>query len=506
MPIAAGATPNISTPLAVSTALISAVVAAVLILAIAAVVIIRQRRRVQIPQAAPRVAVKEKPKTEEELEVENKWAAAKRKAGDKVEGIAPKWDDDPADREEAKKRAAEEKARQKAKTEAETEAETSVGEAESDSQDTADTSDLADERASAADAHAEEDTTEDATSDGIPRAVEVADEDISETERSETELEDAEEQSEEDSSVEEIEVEDYEAPSFRDRLSKARDGLAHAIGGLRGRRIDEEVWEELEEALILADVGVPTTMAMLDAVRERAAQAQITDVDDALLLLREEMEAKLADNDISLNTDGEPAVWMFVGVNGVGKTTTIGKLARRQVDAGQEVVLAAGDTFRAAAAEQLEMWADRSSTGFIRGAEGADPGSVIFDAIEHARANQADLVLADTAGRLHNKSNLMEELAKVRRISEKGSGKLSEVLLVIDATTGQNGLNQAKQFTQAVDVTGIVLTKLDGSAKGGIVLAIQHELGIPVKLVGLGEGVGDLVDFDAEQFVDALFV
>ena len=168
-------------------------------------------------------------------------------------------------------------------------------------------------------------------------------------------------------------------------------------------------------------------------------------------------------------------------------------------------MLAAGDTFRAAAAEQLETWANRCDAGFIRGSEGADPGSVIFDAVEHAAARNADLVLADTAGRLHNKANLMEELSKVRRVAEKGAGKVSEVLLVIDATTGQNGMNQAKQFTESVDVTGIVLTKLDGSAKGGIVLAIQSELGIPVKLVGLGEGIEDLVEFDAGEFVDALF-
>lgn len=293
--------------------------------------------------------------------------------------------------------------------------------------------------------------------------------------------------------------------TFRDRLSKARDGLAGALGGLRGRKVDEDSWEELEEALILADVGVPTTMSMLGRVRDRAKEDKVTDFDGALALLRQEMEVELGDSDITLAVEGEPAIWMFVGVNGVGKTTTIGKLANREALGGRNVVLAAGDTFRAAAAEQLETWADRAGTGFIRGAEGADPGSVIFDAVEHAASKGADLVLADTAGRLHNKANLMEELRKVRRVAEKGAGKVSEVLLVIDATTGQNGMAQAKQFTDAVDVTGIVLTKLDGSAKGGIVLAIQSELGIPVKLVGLGEGIDDLVEFDAGEFVDALF-
>ena len=305
--------------------------------------------------------------------------------------------------------------------------------------------------------------------------------------------------------VDDLELLAAERPSFRDRLGKARAGLAGALDGLRGRGVNEDTWEELEEALILADVGVPTTMSMLERVRERCKVDGITETDGALGLLRDEMETELGDADIGLAADGEPAVWLFVGVNGVGKTTTIGKLAKREADAGRKIVLAAADTFRAAAAEQLEAWASRADARFVRGAEGADPGSVVFDAVEHAAAVGADLVLADTAGRLHNKANLMEELRKVRRVAERGAGQVSEVLLVIDATTGQNGLLQAKQFTEAVEVTGIVLTKLDGSAKGGIVLAIQSELGIPVKLVGLGEGIEDLVEFDPHEFVDALF-
>lgn len=305
----------------------------------------------------------------------------------------------------------------------------------------------------------------------------------------------------------EEEVEPEPEPEPEPVVEKAtfRGRLASVLGGLRGRSIDEDSWEELEEALILADVGVPTTMKILDRVRDRAKEEKAKDFDAALALLRDEMEKELGDTDISLAVEGEPAIWLFVGVNGVGKTTTIGKLAKRESDAGRKLVLAAGDTFRAAAAEQLETWADRSDAGFVRGSEGADPGSVVFDAVEHAAAAKADLVLADTAGRLHNKTNLMEELRKVRRVAEKAQGKVSEVLLVIDATTGQNGLVQAKQFTEAVEVTGIVLTKLDGSAKGGIVLAIQSELDIPVKLVGLGEGIDDLVEFDAHEFVDALF-
>ena len=335
-------------------------------------------------------------------------------------------------------------------------------------------------------------------------AVEAADEPGDELveDRPDTDVIDVEETVPEPEVVEpevlEPEAEPVEKATFRDRL-------AGVLGGLRGRSIDEDAWEELEEALILADVGVPTTMAILERVRDRAKAEKAKDFDAALALLRNEMEIELGDTDISLAIEGEPAIWMFVGVNGVGKTTTIGKLAKREADAGRKLVLAAGDTFRAAAAEQLETWADRSETGFVRGAEGADPGSVVFDAVEHAAAVDADLVLADTAGRLHNKANLMEELRKVRRVAEKAKGQVSEVLLVIDATTGQNGLVQAKQFTDAVEVTGIVLTKLDGSAKGGIVLAIQKELGIPVKLVGLGEGIEDLVEFDAHEFVDALF-
>ena len=198
-------------------------------------------------------------------------------------------------------------------------------------------------------------------------------------------------------------------------------------------------------------------------------------------------------------------MWLFVGVNGVGKTTTIGKVANQQRADGRTVLLAAGDTFRAAAAEQLGTWAERAGAELVRGNEGGDPGAVVFDAVERATARGVDLVLADTAGRLHTKTNLMEELRKVRRVAEKGAGRVTEVLLVIDATTGQNGLAQAREFGDASQVTGVVLTKLDGSAKGGIVFAVETELGLPVKLVGVGETIGDLVPFDPDEFVDALF-
>ncbi len=203
-------------------------------------------------------------------------------------------------------------------------------------------------------------------------------------------------------------------------------------------------------------------------------------------------------------TTGSPDVWLIVGVNGVGKTTTIGKLARRQSAAGHSVLLAAGDTFRAAAADQLALWADRTGTEIVRGAEGGDPSAIVFDAVQRAAARGNDLVLADTAGRLHTKVNLVEELKKIRRVADRDPGNVTEVLLVLDATTGQNALAQARQFTEAVEITGIVLTKLDGTAKGGIVIAVQRELGLPVKLVGLGEGPDDLVDFDPDEFVDAM--
>jgi fused signal recognition particle receptor len=306
--------------------------------------------------------------------------------------------------------------------------------------------------------------------------------------------------------VEEAPVEVIEKARLRDRLGRTRSALAGYLRGARGRKIDDETWDELEEALLLADVGLPTTQRLLDAVRARVKEGNDAGA-DVVQLLRGEVVDVLsvdADRDLALAT-GEANVWMFVGVNGVGKTTTIGKLAAQQVEAGHKVVLAAADTFRAAAAEQLTMWAERTGGEIVRGQEGADPGSVVFDAMSAASSRAADLVLVDTAGRLHTKVNLMEELKKLRRIVDRTEGALKEVLLVIDASTGQNGLVQAREFADAVDVTGIVLTKLDGTAKGGIVLAIQHELGLPVKVVGVGEGVGDLVPFDPVEFADALF-
>ncbi len=277
------------------------------------------------------------------------------------------------------------------------------------------------------------------------------------------------------------------------------------VGGIRGRAIDNDTWDELEEALIRSDLGVATTQAVLGDLRDAVKADRIKTADELLEHLKADLVRRL-DGDRALKRAPEgPSVWLMVGVNGVGKTTTIGKLARREVSDGRKVMLAAGDTFRAAAGEQLQLWAERTGADIIRGAEGADPGSVVFDAIEAGAARGAHIVLADTAGRLHNKVNLMEELRKVHRIAERGPGTLTETLLVIDATTGNNGLAQAREFADTAGVTGVVLTKLDGTAKGGIALAIQNELGIPIKLVGVGEGADDLIEFDPQEFVDALF-
>ena len=297
-----------------------------------------------------------------------------------------------------------------------------------------------------------------------------------------------------------------EAPTYRGRLARARSAFTGAFDSIRGRDgISTDTWDDLEEALLRADVGLGPTTELLDSIRATVKERGITTPEALIDAVKAEMIARLDGPVDLIHADEKPSVWLFVGVNGVGKTTTIGKLGKRLVDDGQKVVMAAGDTFRAAAAEQLGMWAERTGSELVRGAEGGDPSSVILDGIAHGVAAGADVVLCDTAGRLHTKSNLMDELSKVRRVADKGGGTVTEVLLVLDATTGQNGLIQAKQFTDAVELTGVVLTKLDGSAKGGIVFAIRSELGIPVKAVGLGETAADLVPFDATEFVEALF-
>lgn len=298
-----------------------------------------------------------------------------------------------------------------------------------------------------------------------------------------------------------------ERPRLRDRLTKTRAALSGYVRDLRGRsRFDDEAWEELEEALLLADVGLDTTTRVLETVREHAAEANVTDPDALVDLVETEVASMLdiGTRDLAFEPGGRN-VWLFTGVNGVGKTTTIGKVAAQQKSLGRSVLLVAADTFRAAAAEQLASWGERIDVEVVRGAEGADPGSVVFDAMASANARGYDLVLVDTAGRLHTKSNLMEELKKLRRIIERTEGALKEVFLVVDASTGQNGLNQAREFSDAVEVSGVALTKLDGTAKGGIVLAIQDQLGIPVKLVGVGEQVDDLIGFDPGEFAAAVF-
>lgn len=311
--------------------------------------------------------------------------------------------------------------------------------------------------------------------------------------------------------VETVEPAESGPRSLRDRLAKARAAFTGTFAGVLGRSgITDETWDDLEEALLRADVGLSVADALLADLKARVASKEITEPSALLDALRGDMVARLEGSERGLHFDesfgpGSPNVWMFVGVNGVGKTTTIGKLSKQQIGVGRSVLMAAGDTFRAAAAEQLGTWAERSGADFVRGAEGGDPSSVIFDGVARAAAREIDLVLADTAGRLHTKSNLMEELKKVRRVAEKGAGAVTETLLVIDATTGQNGLTQAREFREATDVTGVVLTKLDGSAKGGIVFAIETELGIPIKLVGVGEQIDDLIPFDPNEFVAALF-
>ncbi|WP_019889770.1 signal recognition particle-docking protein FtsY [Streptomyces purpureus] len=295
---------------------------------------------------------------------------------------------------------------------------------------------------------------------------------------------------------------------LRARLARSQNTLGKGLLTLLSREhLDEDTWEEIEETLLTADVGVAPTQELVERLRERVKVLGTRTPVELRALLREELIALLGtDFDRAVKTESgldTPGVVMVVGVNGTGKTTTTGKLARVLVADGRSVVLGAADTFRAAAADQLQTWGERVGARTIRGPEGGDPASIAFDAVKEGIAEGADVVLIDTAGRLHTKTGLMDELGKVKRVVEK-HGPLDEILLVLDATTGQNGLVQARVFAEVVDITGIVLTKLDGTAKGGIVVAVQRELGVPVKLVGLGEGPDDLAPFDPEAFVDAL--
>ena len=294
---------------------------------------------------------------------------------------------------------------------------------------------------------------------------------------------------------------------LRSRLGRSQSSFGRGLLSLLSRdHLDEDTWDEIEEVLLTADVGVGPTQELVERLRTRVKTLGTRTPDDVAAMLREELLALIGpDLDRSLTTsrDGRPAVVLVVGVNGTGKTTTVGKLARVLVADGRTVLLGAADTFRAAAADQLQTWGERVGAPTVRGPEASDPASVAFDAVRQGSDGGYDTVLLDTAGRLQNKVGLMDELGKVKRVVEK-HGPVDEVLLVLDATTGQNGLSQARVFAEVVDVTGIVLTKLDGTAKGGIVVAVQRELGVPVKLVGLGEGPDDLAPFDPVAFVDAL--
>ena len=289
-------------------------------------------------------------------------------------------------------------------------------------------------------------------------------------------------------------------------FKKTSDAVSHSLDSVFAAfvKIDEDLLEELEEALILSDVGASTSAKIVAEVEKRAKLRKTTTASELRDLLREVMTDNMLDNQ-PLDVSGRPAVILVIGVNGVGKTTSIGKLAARYVSEGKKVMLSAADTFRAAAADQLEIWAKRAGADIVRHGEGADPAAVVFDSISAAKARGSDIIIVDTAGRLHNKANLMNELAKIDRVISRELPDASrETLLVLDSTTGQNAVHQAEEFNKAAELTGIILTKLDGTAKGGIVIAISAGLGVPVKLVGVGEGIDDLIDFDRAAFLEAI--
>ncbi|MCH8971871.1 MAG: signal recognition particle-docking protein FtsY [Acidobacteria bacterium] len=283
------------------------------------------------------------------------------------------------------------------------------------------------------------------------------------------------------------------------RLARTADALGAALRKAWGSGIDKSTWGEIEEALLAADVGVEATTHIVDGVRSTKPET----ADEARAALSSQLRGELGNGERTLVTRSQPSVWLVVGVNGTGKTTTVAKLAKRLKDEGKTVILGATDTYRAAAREQLQTWGDRVEVEVVGGQVGGDPASVAFDTLASARAKGIDVVIIDTAGRLHGKKNLMAELGKIHRVAA-GDGSVDEVLLVLDATTGQNGVVQVREFAETVPVTGIILTKLDGTARGGIIIAVEKDLGVPVKLIGVGEGLDDLVVFDPDIFVDAL--
>ena len=334
-----------------------------------------------------------------------------------------------------------------------------------------------------------------------------------ETQEKQDEIEESEDTVENqiDDEVEEEEEKPKKVSLFdrlKQGLTKAKQGITDRIDEVLKAytKVDEELLEDLEEVLITADVGVNTTMDIIEKLEDVIRTKKITDPQDVREELKLIIEDILSKDDTKLDVSHSPTIILMVGVNGVGKTTTIGKLAHRYKSEGKKVLLAAGDTFRAAAIDQLEVWANRCNVDIIKHQEGADPGAVIFDAIKASKARGVDVLICDTAGRLHNKSNLMNELGKVFKIVDREYPEAKkEVLLVVDATTGQNAVSQAKSFKEVCDITGLVLTKLDGTAKGGVVLAVKSEVDVPVKLIGVGEQMEDLQDFDSKSFVDALF-
>lgn len=353
------------------------------------------------------------------------------------------------------------------------------------------------------------------------KELETSDEEIEEIKEESEEAQQSQEIEEdieqEDEFVEEIEETETieEKPKKVSLFDRLKQGLTKAKQGITDRvdevlkaytKVDEELLEDLEEVLITADVGVNTTMDIIKKLEDAIRRKKITDPQDVREELKLIIEDILSKDDTKLDASHSPTIILMVGVNGVGKTTTIGKLAHRYKSEGKKVLLAAGDTFRAAAIDQLEVWANRCNVDIIKHQEGADPGAVIFDAIKASKSRGVDVLICDTAGRLHNKSNLMNELGKVFKIVDREYPEAKkEVLLVVDATTGQNAVSQAKSFKEVCDITGLVLTKLDGTAKGGVVLAVKSEVDVPVKLIGVGEQMEDLQDFDSKSFVDALF-
>ena len=349
----------------------------------------------------------------------------------------------------------------------------------------------------------------------IAEIEEIKAEDIERAQDIETQEKQDEIEESEDTVENQIDDEVEEKPKKVSLFDRLKQGLTKAKQGITDRidevlkaytKVDEELLEDLEEVLITADVGVNTTMDIIEKLEDVIRTKKITDPQDVREELKLIIEDILSKDDTKLDASHSPTIILMVGVNGVGKTTTIGKLAHRYKSEGKKVLLAAGDTFRAAAIDQLEVWANRCNVDIIKHQEGADPGAVIFDAIKASKARGVDVLICDTAGRLHNKSNLMNELGKVFKIVDREYPEAKkEVLLVVDATTGQNAVSQAKSFKEVCDITGLALTKLDGTAKGGVILAVKSEVDVPVKLIGVGEKMEDLQDFDSKSFVDALF-